>query len=200
MNKRMKIAILATDGFERSELHSPKDALEKAGAETVIVSLRPGTIKAWKDGNWADEIKVDETIDSVKAYDFDGLVLPGGVMNPDSLRKDENAVRFVKDFVEMGKPIAAICHGPWTLIETGVVRGKTMTSWPSLKTDLTNAGAHWVDEAVVVDNGLVTSRKPDDLPDFNEKMIEVFQEGRQPGMKTEKSGVKSDASRDAPAI
>jgi protease I len=200
MNKRMKIAILATDGFERSELHSPKDALEKAGAETVIVSLRPGTIKAWKDGNWADEIKVDETIDSVKAYDFDGLVLPGGVMNPDSLRKDENAVRFVKDFVEMGKPIAAICHGPWTLIETGVVRGKTMTSWPSLKTDLTNAGAHWVDEAVVVDNGLVTSRKPDDLPDFNAKMIEVFQEGRQPGMKTEKSGVKSDASRDAPAI
>jgi protease I len=177
------IAILATDGFENSELRKPKAALEAAGATTKIVSLKSGEIKGWEKKDWADPIDVDETVDSVDATKFDGLLLPGGVMNPDALRKEESAVKFVKAFVDAGKPIAAICHGPWTLIETGAVRGKTMTSWPSLKTDLTNAGANWVDAEVVVDRGLVTSRKPDDLPAFNRKMIEEFAEGRHAGLK-----------------
>jgi len=182
-----KIAILATDGFEQSELLEPKKALEAAGARTVIVSLKKGQIKGWKDKNWGESISVDATVDSVNAAEFDGLVLPGGVMNPDALRKEKAAVEFVKGFVDAGKPIGAICHGSWTLIETGMVRGKTMTSWPSLKTDLENAGAHWVDQEVVVDQGLITSRKPGDLPAFNLKLIEEFAVGRNAGLTSDQS-------------
>ncbi len=172
-----KVAILATDGFEQSELFEPRKALLDAGADVKIVSLKDGKIKAWKDKDWGDSIDVDLTASKAKADDFDSLVLPGGVMNPDSLRIDKAAVSFVKGFVDAGKPIAAICHGPQTLIEAGGVEGREMTSYPSLKTDLMNAGAEWVDKEVVTDEGLVTSRKPDDIPAFNKKMIEEFAEG-----------------------
>lgn len=173
-----KVAILATDGFEQSELQEPLRALREAGAEVKIVSLKEGEIKGWKHTEWGASVPVDLTVKEANAENFDALMLPGGVMNPDRLRMDESAVGFVKGFVKAGKPIAAICHGPWTLIETGIVNGRTMTSWPSIKTDLINAGANWVDEEVVTDGGLVTSRKPDDLPAFNRKMIEEFAEGR----------------------
>lgn len=173
----LKVAILATNGFEQSELFEPKKALEEAGAEVSIVSLKSGEIKGWKDKDWGDTVSVDLTVEEAQADDFDALQLPGGVMNPDHLRMDEKAVAFVRGFFEAGKPIAAICHAPWTLINAGAVNGKTVTSWASLRKDLENAGAKWVDEEVVVDNGLVTSRKPDDLPAFNEKMIEEFAEG-----------------------
>lgn len=173
----VRVAILATDGFEQSELFEPKKALEEAGAKVSIVSLEPGEIKGWNHTNWGETIEVDLTVDEADAADFDALQLPGGVMNPDKLRMNEQAVNFVKAFFDAGKPIGAICHAPWTLIEAGVVRGKTVTSWPSLRTDLENAGAVWVDEEVVTDNGLVTSRKPDDIPAFNEKIIEEFAEG-----------------------
>lgn len=176
--KNHKVAILATDGFEQSELLEPMKALQKAGAEVKIVSLKKGEIKGWKHTDWGKSVPVDLTVKDARPERFDALLLPGGVMNPDKLRADKYAVEFVKHFAEAGKPIAAICHGPWTLIETGIVRGRTMTSWPSIKTDLINAGASWVDEEVVADNGLVTSRKPDDIPAFNEKMIEEFAEGR----------------------
>jgi protease I len=172
-----KVAILATDGFEQSELLEPKKALEEAGAEVKVVSPKDGKIKGWKHTDWGETVKVDLSLEDVDAQDFDALMLPGGVMNPDSLRMNERAVEFVKSFTAEGKPIAAICHGPWTLIETGILKGRTVTSWPSLKTDLMNAGAEWVDREVVVDQGLVTSRKPDDIPAFNEKMIEEFSEG-----------------------
>lgn len=172
-----RVAVVATDGFEQSELLLPKKALEEAGAAVDVVSLKAGKIKGWSKGNWADAVEVNATIDTAKAQDYDALMLPGGVMNPDRLRWDEGAVHFIQDFVDSGKPIAAICHGPWTLIETGVVRGKNMTSWPSLRTDLINAGAQWEDNEVVVDNGLITSRKPDDIPAFNKKMIEEFAAG-----------------------
>lgn len=175
--KGRKVAILATDGFEQSELLEPKKALEKAGAETKIVSPKDGEIKGWSKGDWADKVKVDLSLEDADAEDFDALVLPGGVMNPDKLRANEKAVQFVKAFTDAGKPIAAICHGPWTLIETGILKGKTVTSYPSLKTDLKNAGATWVDREVVVDQGLVTSRNPDDLPAFNAKLIEEIGEG-----------------------
>jgi len=173
----IKVAILATDGFEQSELFEPKKALEEAGAEVSIVSLKTGEIKGWNHTDWGNSIDVDLTVDEANAEDFDALQLPGGVMNPDKLRMDENAVKFVKAFFDAGKPVAAICHAPWTLIEAGVVNGKTVTSWASLRKDLENAGAKWVDQEVVTDNGLVTSRKPDDIPAFNEKMIEEFAEG-----------------------
>lgn len=173
-----KVAILAANGFEQSELFEPKKALEDAGAEVSIVSLESGEIKGWKEKDWGKSISVDLTVDEANAADFDALQLPGGVMNPDKLRTNEKAVGFVKSFFEAGKPIAAICHAPWTLIEAGIVKGKTITSWESLKTDLENAGAKWVDQEVVVDNGLVTSRNPDDLPAFNQKMIEEIAEGR----------------------
>ena len=173
-----RIAILVDQGFEQVELAQPKDALEKAGAQTQIVSPREGKVKGWKTDDWGDEFKVDVNLDSANGEQFDALLLPGGVMNPDKLRKNEKAVAFVKSFVDSGKPIAAICHGPWTLIEAGAVKDRKMTSWPSLKTDLRNAGANWVDEEVVTDNGLVTSRKPDDIPAFNKKMIEEFSKGR----------------------
>ncbi len=173
-----KVAILATDGFEQSELEKPMEALKNAGAEVKVVSPKSGSIKGWKHTDWGNKVDVDLVVSEAKAEDFDALLLPGGVMNPDQLRMDEKAVAFVKGFVSAGKPIAAICHGPWTLIETGIVRGRRMTSWPSIKTDLINAGAEWSDEEVIVDNGLVTSRKPDDIPAFNKKMIEEFAEGR----------------------
>jgi protease I len=180
MNKKLdgiKVAILATDGFEQSELFEPKRALEEAGAEVSIVSLEAGEIKGWNHKEWGDTIAVDLTVTEADANDFDALELPGGVMNPDKLRMNKEAVGFIKSFFEAGKPVAAICHAPWTLIEAGVVRGRTVTSWASLRTDLENAGAKWVDREVNVDNGLVTSRNPDDIPAFNQKMIEEFAEG-----------------------
>lgn len=175
--KNCRVAVLATDGFEESELLKPREALDAAGAETKVISLKPGKIKGWKHTEWGEEVAVDLAVGSAKASDFDALLLPGGVMNPDRLRMDKNAVAFVKEFVNAGKPIAAICHGPWTLIETGAVDGRKLTSWPSIKTDLINAGASWVDQEVVTDRGLVTSRKPADIPAFNRKMIEEFAEG-----------------------
>jgi protease I len=175
-NKR--VAVLVDNGFEQSELTEPKKALEQAGATADVISPQAGKVKGWQRANWGDEIPVDRKLDEAQAEDYDALLLPGGVMNPDRLRANASAVRFVKHFVDSGKPIAAICHGPWPLIEAGGVRGRKMTSWPSLQNDLRNAGAEWVDEEVVVDNGLVTSRKPDDIPAFNRKMIEEFAEGR----------------------
>jgi protease I len=172
-----KVAVLATDGFEQSELEKPVEALRNAGALVEIISLKSGSIKGWAEKDWGDEISVDKTIDSVKAADYDALVLPGGVMNPDTLRMNKGAVGFVSDFMNAGKPVAAICHGPWTLVEAGAVKGRRLTSWPSLRTDIENAGGQWVDEEVVTDNGLVTSRKPADLPAFCKKMIEEIAEG-----------------------
>ena len=171
-----RIAILATDGFEQSELADPQRALEDAGAKTEIVSLRAGTIRGWKNGNWADAFTVDKTVGQANPDDYDALVLPGGVMNPDKLRTDEDAVAFVRKFFDARKPVGAICHGPWTLIDAGVVQGRQMTSWPSLRQDLVNAGARWTDEEVVVDRGLVTSRKPADIPAFNRRVIEEIAE------------------------
>jgi protease I len=173
----VRVAILATDGFEQSELFEPKKALEEAGATVQIVSLEAGEIKGWNHTNWGETIDVDLTVDEANADDFDALQLPGGVMNPDKLRMNEQAVNFVKAFFDAGKPVGAICHAPWTLIEADVVRGRTLTSYPSIRKDLENAGAKWVDEEVVTDNGLVTSRKPDDIPAFNDKIIEEFAEG-----------------------
>jgi len=169
-----KIAILATDGFEQVELTEPREALDAAGAATFVLSLKGGHIKGWKFKEWGDIVEVDKTIEDANPNDYDALVLPGGVINPDHLRMDPTAVNFVKQFVGTGRPVAAICHGPWTLVEADVVRGKKVTSWPSIKTDLKNAGAEWVDQTVVVDHRLVTSRKPDDLPAFCDKMLEEF--------------------------
>jgi protease I len=172
-----KIAILVADGFEQVELTEPQKALNEAGAETLLVSPVKKSVQGMHHDKHGDSFKVDVAIEDASADEYDGLVLPGGVMNPDTLRMNSDAVSFVQAFVDAGKPIAAICHGPWTLIETGVVKARTMTSWPSLRTDLQNAGAKWVDQEVVVDRGLVTSRNPDDLPAFNVKMIEEFAEG-----------------------
>jgi protease I len=173
-----KIAFLASDMFEEVELAEPWKALENAGAELTLVSLEEGEIQGFNHYDKAGSFKVDATVEEASANDFDGLVLPGGVGNPDNLRQDENAVAFVRDFFEQGKPVGAICHAPWTLIEAGVVRDRTLTSFPSLQTDIRNAGGNWVDEEVHVDSGLVTSRKPDDIPAFNKKLIEEFGEGR----------------------
>lgn len=172
-----RVAILATDGVEQVELTEPKKALDDAGARTVIVSPKNGKIKAWQHDRWGDQIQVDQSLDSASADDFDALMLPGGVMNPDHLRQNERAVEFVRRFFELGKPVAAICHAPWMLVEAGVVRGRMLTSWPSLRTDIENAGGDWVDREVVTDEGMVTSRKPDDIPAFNRKMLEEFAEG-----------------------
>ena len=172
-----RIAILATDGVEQVELTEPRKALDDAGATTVVVSPKEGKIKAWHHGQWGDEISVDRALNEASADDFDALLLPGGVMNPDRLRTDKQAVQFVKAFFQVGKPVAAICHGPWLLVEADVVRNRALTSWPSLQTDIRNAGGDWVDREVVTDMGLVTSRKPDDMPAFNRKMIEEFGEG-----------------------
>ena len=176
--KGKRVAILATDGFEQVELTEPKKALEQAGAVTEIIAPKSGEIKGWKLKDWGDSVKVDKTLANAKPSDYDALVLPGGVANPDHLRMDEKAVHFVKEFAQSGKPVAAICHGPWTLIEAGVVKGHTLTSWPSLKTDLKNAGANWVDREVVMDGNFITSRKPDDLAAFNKKVIEEIADGK----------------------
>lgn len=172
-----KIAILVTHGFEQVELTEPRTALRDVGAEVDIVSPEQRTVRAWKLTDWGDTFEVDLALAKARPENYQALMLPGGVMNPDSLRIDEDAIAFIRHFVTEGKPIAAICHGPWTLIEAGAASGRMMTSYPSLRTDLRNAGAHWVDEPVVVDRGLVTSRNPGDLKVFNKKMIEVFVAG-----------------------
>jgi protease I len=176
----MRIAILVENGFEQVELVEPRKALEQAGAQTRIVSPVEGKVRAWTHMSWGDEMLVDQPLGAARAEEYEALLLPGGVMNPDELRMNPRAVAFVKAFVDAGKPIAAICHGPWTLIEAGAVRGRRMSSWPSLETDLRNAGADWVDEEVVTDRGLVTSRKPADIPAFAREMIEAFA-AAQPG-------------------
>ena len=172
--KGLKVAILVTDGFEQVELTEPRKALDEAGAETHVVSPQANSVRGWKFTDWGEQVRVDAPLDQAKPEDFDALLLPGGVMNPDSLRMQPKAVAFAKAFFEAGKPVAAICHGPWLIIETGAAHGRRLTSWPSLKTDLRNAGADWADKQVVVDQKLVTSRKPDDLPAFNREMIELF--------------------------
>ncbi len=174
----LKVAILVTDGFEQSEMEKPKKALEEAGANAKILSPGSTKVKGWKHTEWGDEFKVDVDLNSANANDYDALVLPGGVMNPDKLRIHPQAITFIADFVKSGKPIAAICHGPWTLIDAKGVKGKTVTSWPSIKVDLINAGANWVDKEVIRDGNLVTSRKPDDLPAFNAEMIKMFKEAK----------------------
>jgi protease I len=161
------IAIIATDGFEQAELLEPKRALEEAGAKTHVLSLKRDAIRGWNHTEWGETVTVDKTVDAAEIHEYDLLLLPGGVQNPDKLRMNEDAVRFVREFFQSGKPVAAICHAPWLLIEADVVRGKRVTSWPSLKTDLRNAGAFWLDQKVVLDGNLITSRKPDDIPEFN---------------------------------
>jgi protease I len=176
--KGKKVAILVTDGFEQVEMTKPRDALKEAGARTSIVSLKTGKIQGMNHADKGDTFDVDLSLDQARPEEFDALMIPGGLMNPDTLRATEEALVFVRHFFEEGKPVAAICHGPWVLIDAGVAQGRTMTSWPAIKTDVRNAGATWVNEEVVVDNGLVTSRMPDDIPAFNKKMIEEFAEGR----------------------
>jgi protease I len=173
-----KVAILVENGFEQVELTEPRKALQEAGAQAPIVSPVQGHVKGWNHTEWGDTFPVDVPLADAKPDDFDALLLPGGVINPDKLRMNPTAVQFVKAFFDAGKPIASICHGPWMLVEAEVARGRTLTSWPSLKTDIRNAGGHWVDQEVVTDNGVVTSRKPDDIPAFNRKMIEEFAEGK----------------------
>ena len=173
-----KVAILAADMFERVELEKPRKALEDAGATTEVISIHDGEIKGFDHFDPANTVKVDKTVEEVSVDDYDALLIPGGVGNPDQLRGDENAVAFTQDFAASKKPMAVICHGPWMLVEAGIARGRTLTSWPTLRTDIRNAGGNWVDKDVVVDAGIVTSRKPDDIPAFNKKMIEEFAEGR----------------------
>lgn len=174
------IAILATDGFEQSELIEPRNALAECGAKVDVVSPKSGSITGWRKDSWGDKVRVDKTLDLASPTDYHALVLPGGLFNPDTLRSNSHAVEFVKGFFgpDEIKPVAAICHGPWLLAEAGVLKGRTVTSYPSIKTDLKNAGATWVDQAVVVDQGVVTSRQPDDLAAFNRKIIEEIAEGR----------------------
>ncbi|MBV8145305.1 MAG: type 1 glutamine amidotransferase [Gammaproteobacteria bacterium] len=174
----MKVAILATDGFEQSELLEPRKALQAAGATTTVVAPKSGKIRGWNHTEWGQEVAVDQELQHADPQEYDALVLPGGVMNPDKLRTIPAAISFAKSFFQSDKPVAAICHGPWTVIESGAASGHRMTSWPSLQTDLRNAGAEWVDEEVVVDGKLVTSRKPDDLPAFNRATIELFARNR----------------------
>lgn len=172
--KGLRVAILISDGFEEVEMVRPQQALNDAGADTQVVSNKPSSVRAWSSTEWGKEYPVDLTLDQAQPQDFQALLLPGGVMNPDKLRMDPKAVAFVKAFFDKDKPVAVICHGPWTVIEAGAASGKRITSWPSLKTDLRNAGARWVDEEVVVDGNLVSSRKPDDIPAFNREMIRIF--------------------------
>jgi protease I len=179
-----KVAIIAADMVEQIELVEPRKALEAAGAETQLISIKPGEIQGFNHFDKAGKHRVDKAIEEVDAGDYDALMIPGGVGNPDQLRRDENVVSFVRDFFEQGKPVASICHGPWVLVEAGVVRDRKLTSWPTLQTDIRNAGGNWVDEQVVVDQGLVTSRKPDDIPAFNAKMIEEFGAGKHAGQRT----------------
>lgn len=191
-----KVAILVADGFEQVELLEPKKALDQAGAKTEVVSPASGKVKGWNFKEWGKEVPVDVALESASPDEYDALLLPGGVMNPDHLRMIPRAVEFVRRFAESNKPIAAICHGPWTLIEADAVRGHTITSWPSLKTDLRNAGANWVDREAVRDGHLVTSRKPDDIPAFNREMIQLFAEdgrGRSAESTREKAGSRKIA-------
>jgi protease I len=175
--KGKKVAILATNGFEQAELIDPRKNLEDAGATVEVLSIKAGEIKGWNHTDWGKSVKVDRVVKDAKPDEYDSLVLPGGQMNPDSLRIDKDAVAFIRKFAESGKPVAAICHGPWTLIEADQVRGKTMTSWPSLHTDLTNAGAKWVDKEVVQDGNIITSRKPGDIPAFSKTLIKAMSTG-----------------------
>jgi len=184
-----KVAILVADGFEQVEMTKPRQALDEAGAETKIVSLKRGKIQGLQHADKGDKFDVDLALDEARPEEFDALMIPGGLFNPDALRSDENALDFARDFFREGKPVAAICHGPQVLISANLVRGRTMTSWPAIKADVRNAGANWVNQEVVVDNGLVTSRKPDDIPAFNKKMIEEFCEGRHEAMAMAASGV-----------
>jgi deglycase len=179
-----KVAILVTDGFEQVELTKPREALDQAGAETKIVSLKSGKIQGMNHADRGDKFDVDQTLDEARPEQFDALMIPGGLMNSDALRSNDDALEFTRHFFREGKPVAAICHGPWVLIDAGTVRGRMLTSWPAIKTDVKNAGGKWINEEVVVDNGLVTSRKPDDIPAFNKKMIEEFCEGRHEAMAT----------------
>jgi protease I len=174
----IRVAILATDGFEQVELTEPRKALHQAGAATEVVSPKEGKVRGWKFKDWGDEVLVEQALDDADPKDYDALLLPGGVINPDALRMQPKAVAFVKAFFDSDKPVAAICHGPWTVLEAGAARGRRLTSWPSLKTDLKNAGANWVDEEVVQDGNLITSRKPDDIPAFSREMIRVLGESR----------------------
>ena len=184
-----KVAILVTDGFEQVEMTKPRGALDEAGAETKIVSLKSGRIQGMNHAEKGDKFDVDQTLDEARPEQFDALMIPGGLMNPDALRSNDDALEFTRHFFREGKPVAAICHGPWVLIDAGVVRGRMLTSWPAIKTDVKNAGGKWINEEVVVDNGLVTSRKPDDIPAFNKKMIEEFCEGRHKAMATAASPI-----------
>jgi len=177
------VAILVADGFEQVELTEPRKALDEAGARTEIVSPAEGQVKGWKHTEWGDQFPVDVPLRGARVEDYDALLLPGGVMNPDKLRRNMDALNFVRHFFEAGKPVAAICHGPWTLIDAGLVKGRKLTSYETIQMDLKNAGANWVDEEVVVDSGLVTSRKPSDIPAFNRKMVEEFKEGPHGGQK-----------------
>lgn len=170
--KGKKIAILATDGFEQAELTEPRKALDEAGATTEVIAPQSGKIKGWDKKDWGESVDVDKTLEDANPHDYDALVLPGGVINPDHLRIDPKAVNFVRQFVSTGRTVGAICHGPWTLLEAGALAGKTVTSWPSLKTDLKNAGANWVDQEVATDGQFITSRKPDDIPAFSKALIE----------------------------
>jgi len=174
----MRVAILVENGFEHAEMSKPREALQEAGVETVLVSPQKEQVRAWEMKEWGKSYPVEQQLEKADPSRFDALLLPGGVMNPDHLRMNPKAVAFVKAFFDAGKPVAVICHGPWTMIEAGVVRGRTMTSWPSLKTDLTNAGAKWVDQEVVVDQNVVASRKPDDIPAFNREMLKLFAQRR----------------------
>src|SRR5437763_5547422 len=183
-----RIAFLATDGVEQVELTEPRKAVEQEGAETELISLEEGQIQGFEHLDKSDRFDVDRAVKDADASDYDGLVLPGGVANPDFLRTDEDAVQFVRAFFEAGKPVGAICHGPWTLVQADVVRDLTLTSWPSLKTDIRNAGGDWVDEEVHVDKGLVTSRNPDDIPAFTEKIVEEFCEGKHEEMAASAQG------------
>ncbi len=183
-----RVAILVTKGFEQVELTEPRAALERAGAATDIVSPEENEVSGWDRTDWGDDFEVDVHLDRADPADYDALLLPGGVMNPDHLRRNQRALDFVRAFFEDGRPVAAICHGPWTLIDAGVAKGRRMTSYHSIQTDLKNAGVDWVDEEVVVDQGLVTSRNPDDLPAFIDKMIEEFAEGRHEGQRRSVSG------------
>jgi protease I len=174
--KGLKVAILITDGFEQVEMVKPRQALDDAGAETSIVSPKQQTVRAWDITEWGEQFPVDLPLERARETDFDALLLPGGVMNPDALRMQPPAVSFVKSFFDAGKPVAVICHGPWTIIEADAARGRKIASWPSLKTDLRNAGAQWMDEEAVTDRNLVSSRKPDDIPAFNRAMLDLFSE------------------------
>jgi protease I len=187
----LRVAILVDNGFEQVELTEPQKALEQAGATTQIVSPAEGKVKGWQHTEWGDEFPVDVVLDDANSKGFDALLLPGGVMNPDKLRMNERAIAFIKEFFDAGKPVAAICHGPWTLIEAGQVKGRTLTSYPSIKSDLINAGAKWVDKEVVNEDGVVTSRKPDDIPAFNREMIALFSEFQNKQSKSAKQTSKS---------